>query len=257
MQRSRAISFIGTLLMMFAAGNLCALDRSVSEDLPQARPAPLYNPVSRCPRVRMADEGTIAVVVFMVGSSGVPSQASIKTSSQSSELDAAALECVKKLRYLPTVRAGDGAAVDTWQQLGWRWVQPPAPPATAAATSAPQTTASAAVPATAPAAATGAGAAGAAAAGVAAGVAAGGSVAGAAASPSPAPAAEGPVEVRVCADETGRLTQDPTVVHSSGNPGLDQAAVRIAKSGAGNYRPASTVNGKPASGCARLSIRFE
>jgi hypothetical protein len=65
------------------------------------------------------------------------------------------------------------------------------------------------------------------------------------------------VELRVCADQAGRLSQDPTIVHSSGDPGLDQAAVRIAKSGSGNYRPAETLNGKPVSGCAQLSIRFE
>jgi len=65
------------------------------------------------------------------------------------------------------------------------------------------------------------------------------------------------VELRVCADQAGRLSQDPTIVHSSGDPGLDQAAVRIAKSGSGNYRPVETLNGKPVSGCAQLSIRFE
>jgi TonB family protein len=207
----------------------------------------------------MADEGTIAVVVFLVGSSGVPSQASIRTSSQSKDLDAAALECVMKLRYSPTVRAGEGVAIDAWHQLGWRWTQPPQ--AQGAATA--QTPA----PAPAAAAATGAGAIGAAPVAVAAGAgtagaalaggAAAASATGTAATAGGAPSAVTPVELRVCADDAGRLTQDPTIIHSSGNPGLDQAAVRIAKSGSGNYRPASTLNGKPVSGCAQLSIRFE
>jgi TonB family protein len=194
----------------------------------------------------MADEGTIAVVVFLVGSSGVPSQASIRTSSQSKDLDDAALECVMKLRYSPTVRAGEGVAIDAWHQLGWRWTQ--APQAQGAATTSAATTGAAPT-----AVAAGAGTAGAALAGGAAAA----SVTGAAATASGPQSAVTPVELRVCADDAGRLMQDPTIVHSSGNPGLDQAAVRIAKSGSGNYRPASTLNGRPVSGCAQLSIRFE
>lgn len=245
MRRAWPDTIAFSLLAVVAAVPLTGLGAAPAGDLPQARPAPLYNPVSRCPRVRMADEGTIAVVVFLVGSSGVPSQASVRKSSQSTDLDAAALECVMKLRYSPAVRAGDGTAVDAWQQLGWRWTQ--TPQAEGAGT--PQTSAA---PAPAAAAATGS-----AAVAVAAGAAAAAPGATAAATTGGASPAVTPVELRVCADDAGRLTQDPTIIHSSGNPGLDQAAVRIAKSGSGNYRPASTLNGKPVSGCAQLSIRFE
>jgi len=50
---------------------------------------------------------------------------------------------------------------------------------------------------------------------------------------------------------------DPTIIRSSGDPGLDEAAVAIAKSGSGYYRPATTLGGKPVSGCAQLAIKFE
>jgi TonB family protein len=61
----------------------------------------------------------------------------------------------------------------------------------------------------------------------------------------------------VCADDAGHVSQAPTIVRSSGDAGLDAAALRIARAGSGNYRPAPTVGGKPASGCATVSIRFE
>jgi TonB family protein len=71
-----------------------------------------------------------------------------------------------------------------------------------------------------------------------------------------APAA-GATELRVCADDAGHLTQTPTIVRSSGDASLDAAAVKIARAGSGNYRPAPSIGGKPASGCATLLIRFE
>jgi hypothetical protein len=46
-------------------------------------------------------------------------------------------------------------------------------------------------------------------------------------------------------------------IRSSGDPGLDEPAVKIAKSGFGYYRPATTLGGKPVSGCAQLEIKFE
>jgi hypothetical protein len=65
------------------------------------------------------------------------------------------------------------------------------------------------------------------------------------------------VDLRVCSDAAGQLLQDPTVIHSSGDPALDEAALKIAKAGSGNYRPATASVGKPVSGCAQLAIRFE
>ena|GEM_PF-852706 len=262
MQHAWPVTLAFSLLLALPAVPVPALGGPPPNNLPEARPAPLYNPVSKCPRVRIADEGTIAVVVFLVGSTGVPSKASIGKSSQSKDLDAAALECVTKLRFLPSVRVGEGTAVDAWQKLGWRWTQPSQADAGGSGTT--QTSAAAAAPA--PAAASPAAAATAPAAVATAGSAGGAALAGAAAAAPAASAGTGaarasaaaaPVELRVCADEAGRLSQEPTIVHSSGNPGLDQAALRIAKSGSGNYRPAPTLNGKPATGCAQVSIRFE
>jgi outer membrane biosynthesis protein TonB len=65
------------------------------------------------------------------------------------------------------------------------------------------------------------------------------------------------VTVHVCVDEAGKLEQDPTIIHSSGIASLDQAAVRIAASGSAYYRPDTSPNGRPASGCAQLAIKFE
>ena len=87
----------------------------------QAQTALGFNPKNRCPDLRLADEGTIAVVVFMVGRSGIPSQVSIKSTSGSAGLDAAAVGCVLKLRFAPATRLGDGEPFDAWQQIAWRW----------------------------------------------------------------------------------------------------------------------------------------
>jgi len=65
------------------------------------------------------------------------------------------------------------------------------------------------------------------------------------------------VTVHVCVDEAGKLEQDPTIVHSSGIASLDQAALRIAASGSAYYRPDTSPNGPPASGCAQLTINFD
>jgi len=178
-------------------------------ELREASVAVGYDPKGRCPGLIQTNiqEPSAALIVLVVGPSGVPSQPSIKTSSGSDGLDAAALSCVMKLRFLPAVRAGEGSAMASWQEIAWKWGREHFAQA-----------------GTAPAAATAAvGAAGAAA----------------------APAA-GSAEVRVCADEAGKLTQEPVITRSSGNPGLDEAALRIARSGATSL-----------TGCARLAIKFE
>ena len=57
-----------------------------------------------------------------------------------------------------------------------------------------------------------------------------------------------------CADASGTLQGDPTLVSSSGNPKADEAALRIARSGAPYFRAGSDGS---AGGCARLTIGFE
>ena len=172
------------------------------------------NPKAKCPDLRIADEGTIAVVLFWVPRAGAPSQISIKSSSGSSALDSAAISCVSKLRFAPATTLGDGNPIDSWQQIAFRW----AIPANADETRAPI----------------------------------------AAAPKQDAPGGQSnSVTVHVCVDKTGKLEQDPTIVHSSGMASLDQAAVRIAASGSAYYWPDTASNGPPVSGCAQLAIKFD
>lgn len=196
------------LSLTCAAGTV----QSGPETIYEAHPAWGFSLSSKCPELHLADDGPAAVILFRVNTYGVPSEISVRTSSQSPELDAAAVKCVQRLKFQPRTGFGDGAPVESWQQIAWRWMRPSAPVAPAAA-------ALAAVPVAAP--------------------------------------ADGRVDLRVCADEAGTLTQDPTLVHSSGDARLDDAARKIARAGSGNYRPAPSVNGKAASGCAQITIRFE
>jgi TonB family protein len=192
------------------------------KDALQARVSWLYSPTKICPDLREAEDGTAAVVEFLVGTSGVPSRPSIKLSSGSEALDAAAINCVLRLRFQPATRLGDGEPMDSWQKIAWRWTSQVHHDGTEVITT----------PASAP----------------RGGVDSAAVVA--------APKENGTV-VRVCADETGKLAQDPTILRSSGNAGLDEAALRIARSGSPYYRPKTPSDAKPVSGCARLSIEFE
>jgi TonB family protein len=167
----------------------------------------------------MADEGTIAVVVFWLPSSGTPSHISIKSSSGSNALDSAAISCVSRLRFAAATRLGDGEPIDSWQQIAFRWINQGIADETRAMSSPAQMAANARQDHSA--------------------------------------GDANSVTVRVCVDKTGRLEQDPTIVHSSGMASLDQAAVKIAASGSAYYRPDTSSNGPPVSGCAQLAIKFE
>jgi TonB family protein len=113
-----------------------------------AHPARGFSPLTHCPELRVADEGELAVIVFLVGSTGVPTQASVRASSGSPELDAAAVKCVRALHFLPLARLGDGVAIDSWQQLGLRWAKSTGTHAdTATPAAAPAAAGSAAMPA--------------------------------------------------------------------------------------------------------------
>ena len=207
----------------------------------------------RCPEVRQssAEPGAVAVVQFLVGPTGVPSQASIRSSSGSAAFDAAAVSCVLKLHYQPSTRFGDGVAVESWQQMPLK-------------SEAPATTAAGA--AAAGAAAAGAAAAGAAAAG---GAGAGGAVASSSCAPTGsslkgdapagAKAQPGPLQTRVgvcvCVDDGGKLTQAPVLTSSSGIAGVDKAALDL--SAAARYRPATSASGQSAAGCFRFRVGIE
>ena len=195
-----------------------------------------FNPKTRCPDLRIADEGTIAVVVFWLPRSGSPSRISIKSSSGSNALDSAAISCVSRLRFAPATSLGDGDPIDSWRQIAFRWASQGNADETRAMTSqnplpgasrAPEPIAGAPAQITAN------------------------------ARPDDSAGQANSVTVHVCVDETGRLKQDPTIVDSSGMASLDQAAVRIAASGSAYYRPDTSSDGAPVSGCAQLVIKFE
>ena len=188
------------------------------QEIVRARAAPRFDPAARCPGLRpaIAEEQPAALVVFRVGVTGVPSQPSVRSSSRSQDLDAAAVSCVLKLRFLPATRLGDGTAIESLQEMALQWVRPRSPPA-------PDPSARAAANA-------------------------------AAASRTEAPpAGGGGAVVRACVDETGKLIAEPILIQSSGNPGFDQAALRVAHSGASAYRPAPGGGSAPP-GCLRLTI---
>ncbi|MBV8854855.1 MAG: energy transducer TonB [Sinobacteraceae bacterium] len=65
----------------------------------------------------------------------------------------------------------------------------------------------------------------------------------------------GSVIVHACVNASGKLTEEPTVQTTSGNPRLDEGAVKLAKAGSGRYRPA-TEDGKPIDACFPFKVTF-
>jgi hypothetical protein len=61
-----------------------ALSAPAPENIVAARTAVRYDPIARCPDIRpaTADDTPVAVVRFRVGTSGVPSQASVAPSGR-------------------------------------------------------------------------------------------------------------------------------------------------------------------------------
>lgn len=195
---------------------------------------------ARCPELKRADpeEEAVASVVFRVGVTGLPTQASIRSSSHSEGLDAAATSCVMKLRFQPATSPGSGEPVVSWQQIALRWLRPSNHAAgseitpTTASTSA--TAPTSALASTAP-------------------LAAAPAVAGAQA----AQAVDTRVDVRVCVDGSGRLAQPPAVMRSSGDAQFDAAALRIAQSGSGSYHATTGAGPASASPCLPLILSIE
>jgi TonB family protein len=183
----------------------------------QAQTALGFNLKTYCPDLRIADAGTMAVVVFWLPSSGIPSRISIRSSSGSDALDSATISCVSRLRFAAATTLGSGDPIDSWQQFALSWPSRGGSEPIAAAPA--KTTANVK-------------------------------------QDDPRGQANN-VTVHVCVDAAGKLEQDPTIVHSSGIAALDQAAVRIAASGSAYYRPDTSPNGPPASGCVQLAIKFD
>jgi protein TonB len=67
---------------------------------------------------------------------------------------------------------------------------------------------------------------------------------------------EGTAITRVCVDEKGRLTEQPSLAQSSGSARLDEGALKLAKAGSGHYR-ATSEDGQPVSSCYAFRIKFQ
>ena len=202
-------------------------------ELLQARLAWGVDPAKRCPELRQTNgpEGAIALLQFLVGSTGVPSQTSIRQSSGSESFDAAAMSCVPKLHFLPATRLGDAVAIDSWQQIALK----SSGPATASQSARCDT-----------------GGAGTAAGAQQSSVVADTQEVNDRKQPGPTPAR---AAVCVCVDETGKLTQPPALTNSSGIADFDKAALEL--SSAARYRPAASSSGQPAPGCFRFKVGID
>jgi periplasmic protein TonB len=67
---------------------------------------------------------------------------------------------------------------------------------------------------------------------------------------------QGVVTVHACVGADGRLSEEPTVMRSSGSARLDAGAIRLAKAGSGKYVPA-TEDGRAVSGCINYNVKFQ
>jgi TonB family protein len=230
---------VGALPLLAAVAAQAA---DAPQNIVHARVALRYDPVARCPDIRPAteDDNPVVVVRFRVGTTGVPSQASVSTASGSAELDAAAVSCVLKLRFQPATRPGDAEAIESWQEMSWKQAPVHRDARSGAASAA---------------AATGTAAPAAAAAPVIAAAAA--PVAAVSREPAAAPPPAGALtgaKIQMCLDGAGKLAQEPVLVHSSGNAEFDAAALRIAKAGSGAYRSA---NGRAGPACVQLTLEAQ
>jgi TonB family protein len=231
---NRRLHLLALACLLLAAQPRAAVAQSHSsapaaDELINARVAWGADPAKRCPELRQAaaPEGAVALVQFRVGPTGVPSQASVRTPSGSAGFDAAAMSCVLKLRFLPATHAGDGAAVDSWQQMALKSIGPVSAPQAAHCDSpATQTSVVMADPKEVD--------------------------EGRRAQPGPAAQRAG---VCVCVDETGKLSQTPVITDSSGVPSFDKAALEL--SSAAHYRPATSASGQPTQGCFRFKVGLE
>jgi TonB family protein len=87
----------------------------------QAQTALGFKLKTYCPDLRITDGGTMAVVVFWLPNSGIPSHISIRSSSGSDALDSATISCVSRLRFAAATTLGSGDPIDSWQQIALSW----------------------------------------------------------------------------------------------------------------------------------------
>jgi TonB family protein len=225
---------VAVLVLPLLPGPAQGASQAAAEQLVQAHVAYGFDPRLRCPGLQQAaaQDGAVAAVVLRVGPTGVPSQVSVKASSGSASFDAAVVECILKLRFLPVTREGDGVPVDSWQQIAWRWVAPPEEQCDSPGTSVRRDGARQ------------------------------GSVVvdeererGGDHAPGRLAVQPGSAAVCVCIDGSGKLTREPAIASSAGDAGIDKAASEMAV--AERFRPAALEGGKPVPGCRLFRVRFE
>ena len=233
--RGWIVTFACALLLAAYPQLMIAQSGAAAAELPTARFAWGSDPAKRCPELRHtnAEQGAIAIVQFVVGSTGAPSRVSLRESSGSETFDAAATSCVLKLRFSPATRLGDGVTIESWQQLALKSAAPAGAPQAARCDQG------------------GTGQAG----------ESGNSAVVADAretsdrqreQPGPMAAKAG---VCVCVDETGKVAQPPVLTNSSGVAAFDKAALEL--SSAAHYRPAASSSGQPAPGCFRFKVGLD
>src|ERR1700684_3391784 len=91
----------------------------VPENPLQAQTALGFNIKTYCPDLRIADGGIVAVVVFWLPNSGIPSRISIRSSSGSDALDSATVSCVSRLRFAAATTVRSGEPIDSWQPFAF------------------------------------------------------------------------------------------------------------------------------------------
>jgi protein TonB len=84
---------------------------TVASAAPATMPVPVSSPSPRYPQraLRRNETGTVRLAVD-VGADGVPSDVRVESSSQSRDLDKAAMEAVRKWRFRPAMRGGQAVA---------------------------------------------------------------------------------------------------------------------------------------------------
>ena len=84
---------------------------TVASAAPATMPVPLSSPSPRYPQraLRRNETGTVRLAVD-VGPDGVPSDVRVESSSQSRDLDKAAVDAVRKWRFKPAMRNGQAVA---------------------------------------------------------------------------------------------------------------------------------------------------
>lgn len=88
----------------------------------QARIAPGVNLANLCPYPsaarRLGESGSV-VILFYVQANGRASEAKVEASSGFPRLDEAAVNCLRKGRYIASTVGGQ--PVDSWQRIRWTW----------------------------------------------------------------------------------------------------------------------------------------